>query len=143
MKKRIVLLSTIFVSFAQAGVSLQIEHPRNPSKVKDLYHVKCNGKCVLEMKTPSIVKGSTFSKIYREKINSLFEMKVKGDLPRSHENDRLVMYKIEVKDGKRSIDLVLGYPLSYMGEEYTKYANVISIIEDIKRNMKLELTEKK
>lgn len=138
-----ILLSTIFVSFAQAGVSLHIEHPRNPSQAKDLYKVKCNGKCVLEMKTPSVAKGSTSSKVFREKINHLFEMKNKGDLPKSHVNERLVMYKIEATDGKKSLDLVLGYPLSYIGDEYTKYANVISIIEEIKRNMKLELTEKK
>lgn len=70
-------------------------------------------------------------------------MKAKGSLPVSKENARLVMYRIEARDGKNKLELVLGYPLSYQGEEYTKYANVISIIEDLKLKMKVELTEKK
>ena len=143
MIKRTLFISTILVSFAHAGVSLNIEHPRNPSTAKDLYKINCNGKCQLEIKSGTPAAGVTTSKLFRTKIKKILEMKIKGDLPKSKEGARLVMYRIKAAYGNEKLDLVLGYPLSYQGDEYNKYANVISIIEDLKLKMKVELTEKK
>lgn len=143
MKIALFILSTLFVSFAQANVSLHIEHPRNPSAAKDLYKVECKSRCNLEIKSHTSGKGSSTSKIYREKIKEIIELKSKGGLPESQENARLVMYKIKAVAGNKKINLVLGYPLSYTGEEFTKYSNIISLIDEIKRYMKVELMESK
>ena len=141
--KRSSILMLSFVSFAHAGVSLHIEHPRNPSHVKDHYQIKCEGKCALEIESPSPGKGSSSSDLYKTKIKELLSMKSAGALPETKVNARPVLYKIEASDGKNNLNIVLAYPLSYEGDEYKKYVNVISVIEEVKRSMILELMESK
>ncbi|MFP5386165.1 MAG: hypothetical protein ACLGHN_08810 [Bacteriovoracia bacterium] len=143
MKRSSILTLLLFVSTAHAGVSLHVEHPRNPSHAIDHYKIKCDAKCALEIQSPSPGKGSSSSELYQAKIKELLSMKSAGTLPETKVNARPVLYKIEASDGKNSINLVLAYPLSYEGEEYIKYVNVISVIEEVKRSMVLELMESK
>lgn len=143
MIRRILILSALFVSFAHANVSLHIEHPRNPSDAKDIYKVDCKSKCDIEVKSHLEGKVSSSSALYRSKIKEILTMNAQGGLPQSQVKSRLVMYRIEAVDGKNKVQLVLGYPLSYEGEEFTRYSKVIGLIEEVKRNMKVELMEKK
>ncbi|MFP5387577.1 MAG: hypothetical protein ACLGHN_15990 [Bacteriovoracia bacterium] len=137
-----ITLLSLSLSFAHAGVSLQIEQQRSPSLAKDIYKIECDEKCALEMKATVTEKGTSESKVYEEKIKELMSMKKSGALPKSNTKGRQ-LYKIEANDGKNSINLVLAYPLSYKGKEYQKYLKTVSVIEDLKRSMTLDLTESK
>lgn len=144
MTGRVLMLIFLFISAAEAGVSLTIEHPRYPSHQEDIYKIKCNGKCELEILKRKPSKGAAkVTSVYSSKISELIKLKDKGGLPQSKTNAKPVLYKIEAQEGKKSVNLVLGYPLSYEGEEYKRYVAVVSIIEELKREMSLELTEKK
>lgn len=142
MKAKYFVLSLLCVSFAHAGVSLKIEHQRNPSLVKDIYKIDCDKKCELEAKTTNPEKTTSESKVYQEKIQELFSMQKAGSLPKSNTKGR-PLFKIEAHDGEKSINLVLAYPLSYKGKEYEKYMKTVSVIEELKRSMTIELMEKK
>ena len=142
MKAKYLALCLLCASFAHAGVSLKIEHQRNPSLVKDIYKIDCDKKCELESNTARPKKKTTESKVYQEKIQELFSMQKAGSLPKSNSQGR-PLFKIEAKDGNKTIDLVLAYPLSYKGKEYHKYMKTVSLIEELKRSMTIELMETK
>lgn len=134
------VLSLMFASFAHAGPSIKIEHQRNPSLVKDIYQIDCDKKCELEAKSINPKKKTSESKLYQEKIEQLFSMQEADSLPKSITKGK-PLFKIEAKDGKKSLNLVLAYPLSYKDKEYEKYVKTVSIVEELKRSMTVELME--
>ena len=128
------------MSFAHAGSSIHIEHPRKPSHQKDIYSVICKKECVLEIKSNEPGKGLSKTDMFESKIRELVNLEDASMLPKSEKHlSRLILYNIEAIDGERKLNLVLGYPKSYKGEEYKKYVSIISRIEELKRTMSLAM----
>ena len=145
MIKTIYVAIVLLVSFsAFAGVGFQLEHPRHPSGQKDHYIIKCEKLCSLEIQTPESIKGEAAAGILEEKVRELMKLHKNGlfpkDLPSSQNK---VLYKIKLDDGVTQFESTLGYPESYQAQEFTKFSKIISLVEEIKRLMKLELLRKK
>lgn len=138
------ILNTTLLSFAHAGVSLQFEHPRYPSHETDHYSIKCESSCEIEVKSKQPLEGRSHSMHFQTKIKELLNLHAQGFLPNELPGiPQKVLYKIEAQDGDKKFNLLLGYPKSYTGEQFTKYTQIISIIEDVKRSIISELQEKK
>jgi hypothetical protein len=138
MIKTFLKIAVLFSSFAHAGVSLELEHPRFPSRQKDRYKIDCTTTCALEIISLSPQIGSSVSPIFETKIKELLSLKKQGFLPAEKSLDK-ILYKIIVTDGDEKLSTFIGYPRSYEGTEFSKYSQLISVLEEIRLNMKLEL----
>lgn len=143
MNKIIMTVVSLLTFEAHAGLELKLEHPRYPSKVEDKYLITCKTECDLEILSNESLKGTSTSPQFETKIKELMNLHIQGFLPKEPEDDSRILYKIAARDGSKKFDLVVGYPMSYEGREYTKFTQLISVIEEIKRSMKSELREKK
>lgn len=143
MKKLIMTLCAVYASATHAGVTLKLEHPRYPSQVKDEYSVSCEKECAIEIVSEESGKTKVSQEVLQGKIKELMNLHVQGFLPKEPAKLRKVLYKIKATDGDKKFDLLVGYPMSYEGTEYTKFSQLISVLEDIKRTMRTEIQEKK
>lgn len=119
---------------------MNLVHPRYPSKQKDLYQIQCDEKCTIDIRALGGKSGVVVSRELPAKIKELLNMQLTGGLPKQldTENER-VLYNLQAGEGTLKVDLMVGYPKSYEGEEFTKYSNLIVLIEDIKMLMHQEL----
>lgn len=143
MKKLLVTLCAICTSATQAGVTLKLEHPRYPSQVRDEYSVNCEKECAIEIVAEESGKTKVSQEPLQGKIKELMNLHVQGFLPKEPGNLRKILYKVKATDGDKKFDLLVGYPMSYEGTEYTKFSQLISVLEDIKRTMRTGIQEKK
>lgn len=139
MKRTLILFILLFSTELFAGVNIVIEHPRNPSHLKDRYSIDCQKKCALEIQNMNPVKGE---------VNENFESKVKGiwslGIPKDVKiRESRVLYSVKAKDGDKIVEFKIGHPDLYEGEELSKYLGVISYIEELKRTMRSELQGEK
>lgn len=134
MKRTLIVLIVLVSSFAQASVDLLIEHPRNPSKLKDRYTVNCDKKCALEIQALNPLKGNGDHKV-ETKVKELWSIQ----LPKDDNIRGRVLYTITAVDGDKKISLKVGYPDNYDGDELSKYLGLISYIEDVKKTMRSQL----
>jgi hypothetical protein len=132
MKRTLILLFILISSLAQAGVNLVIEHPRNPSNNNDSYEIACDKKCAINIVAMNPVNGELDQK-FESVVKQLWSLALPDDAKiRSHR----LLYKVEAQDGEKKIQLNIGYPEMYQGEELAKYLGVISYIENVKRSMR-------
>lgn len=137
------MLCAVYVPFAHAGVSLKLEHPRYPSQVQDEYKVNCEKDCAVEILSDDSGKVTAAQEPLSKKIKELMNLHVQGFLPKEPANKKRILYKLKATDGEKTFDLIIGYPMSYEGSEYSKFTQLISVIEEIKRIMRTEIREKK
>lgn len=135
MKRTLIVLIALVSSFAQANVDLLIEHPRNPSKIKDRYTVSCDKKCALEIQALNPLKGNGDHKV-ETKVKELWSLVLPKD---ANIHKSRILYAITAVDGDKKISLKIGYPDSYDGDELSKYLGLISYIEDVKKIMRSQL----
>ena len=138
MKSFLVYVLLIITQVALADVAIHIEHPRYPSKQKDIYDVKCGKDCAVQIFSNDPMKGTASSEELEKKIRELFEKKP----PVARQRLAKILYRIEATDGEKKLELVIGYPRSYEGEEYMKFSSVIMLVEEIKRKMAEEIKVK-
>lgn len=143
MKLLTITLCAIFVSYAEAGVTLKLQHPRYPSKVEDTYSVKCEKDCAVEIISNDPAKGTATSEPLQTKIKELLNLYTSGFLPKEPVKQQRILYKLTASDGTKKFDLVIGNPMDYVGVEYTKFSQLINVIEEIKYAMRTEIQEKK
>lgn len=139
MKRTLIVFILLFSSLAQAGVNLLIEHPRNPSQLKDRYKVDCAKKCALEIEALNPVKGQVDEK-FESKVKAIWALGIPKDV---NIRESRVLYTVTAIDGDKKIEFKIGHPDLYEGEELSKYLGVISYIEDLKRTMRSELKGEK
>ncbi len=135
MKRTLMVLIVLVSSFAQAGVDLLIEHPRNPSKIKDRYSVSCDKKCALEIEALNPLKGNGDHKI-ETKVKELWSLVLPKETKVSKSR---ILYTITAVDGDKKLSLNVGFPDNYDGDELSKYLGLISYIEDVKKTMRSQL----
>lgn len=138
-------LTLIFIpfSFAIGDTSLSIEHPRNPSHQKDSYIVNCKKNCDLKVTTSAKRQGTSSVVTFESKINELIAIAA-ADFPNDKKiKAHQVLYTIKASDGSRNVELTLGYPKSYLGEDYKKYSDLIVKLEELKSAILLNTTEEK
>lgn len=138
-------LTLIFIplSFAIGDTSLTIVHPRNPSHQKDSYTVSCKKNCDLKVTTASKRQGTSPLITFETKINELIAIAV-ADFPNDKKiKAHQVLYFIKASDGVKNIELILGYPKSYLGEDYKKYSDLIVKLEELKSAIIQNTTEEK
>lgn len=127
-------LTLIFMpfSFALGDTSLTIVHPRNPSHQNDSYIVSCKKNCDLKVTTASKRQGTSPLVTFETKINELIAIAA-ADFPKDKKiKAHQVMYFIKANDGTKNVELTLGYPKSYLGEDFKKYSDLIVKLEEIK-----------
>lgn len=134
---------TFSIYAVHADVTLTIDHPRFPSRQTDRYTVKCENECFVEILSADAVKGNADKQTLEGKIKELIDFEEKGGLPKPSKALRKVLYQIRANDGKRTVHMTIGYPMSYEGAEFSKYSKFISFLEDLKFTMRNELRERK
>jgi len=139
MKKTLILFIILISTASQAGVNLVIEHPRNPSHIKDRYKVACEKKCALEIEAMNPIKGQVDEK-FESKVKGIWSLGIPKDV---NIRESRVLYTVTAVDGDKKIEFKVGHPDLYEGEELSKYLGVISYIEDLKRTMRSELQGEK
>ncbi len=141
--RNIFFLLIIPFSMAQAGTSLTIVHPRNPSHQKDSYIVNCHKECDLKVSTSTKRKGTAELISFESKIKNLID--IAADRFSEDENflAHQILYTIEATSNNKKISLTLGYPKKYLGKDYQKYSDLVVKIEEIKREMILQTVEGK
>lgn len=140
MKTLLTLLTYLFLNTAFAGMTLQIEHPRYPANVSDVFKIECLQKCSAEVRTTNLVSKDIKLKDMTEMISKL-DIKA-SEVPVSDSESIRFLYRIRVKRNGKESSYILQYPLLYSGEEYVKYASMINTIEEIKREIKKDTGNK-
>lgn len=141
MKLSIVLLTYLYLIPAYAGISILIEHPRYPANDSDVYRVECLNKCKIDVSALESGVRTVEPKILQEKISKIFNAGQDG-IPMPAKESHRYLYRIKISEGSKKADFTLNYPLAYVGDEYVKYANLINLIEDLKRDLKKEIGSK-
>lgn len=131
---RMFLFTTLAMSQAHAGPLLNIEQPRRNYK-NETYNIKCVTECAIEVSGTEKAKKLSLSKDLLAKTKEVIQV----EKPANYQGtDRLTLYKVSGSDGPKKFDLRLGHPTSYSGEEYLKYAKVVSLLEELKHIIFLE-----
>lgn len=126
-----------------AGTSINIVHPRRPSLQKDIYKADCAEICEIETFSIETKKWSAKNDQLEIKIKELISLHEQGFIPRTGPlKKHQILYSVEASDDGKKVDITLGYPKSYAGTEFSKYATLIHLVEEIKRMMKFEIGEK-
>ena len=139
MKRTVILFIFMISTVAQAGVNILIEHPRNPSHLKDSYKVECDKKCALEIVTTTPAKGLVDEK-FESNVKAIWSLAIPKEV---NIRESSVLYTVSATDGDKKIEFKIGHPNLYEGEELSKYLGVISYIEELKRTMRSELQGEK